>query len=125
MLSIRRFAGAVLLVAATAVLVAGCGGGGGGGGAEGTPVDVSLADFVIEPQEIKAPAGTITLVLKNNGAQPHDLRVDGLAKPTESSLLTPGESGKLTFTAEKGTYDVYCSVAGHKESGMVATLVVE
>lgn len=123
MLPIRRFAVALLLIAATALLVTGCGGS--GGGDEGTPVNVSLDDFAIEPKEIKAPAGSITLVLKNNGAQPHDLRVEGLAKPTESTLLTPGETGKLNFTAQKGTYEVYCSVAGHKESGMVGTLVVE
>jgi uncharacterized cupredoxin-like copper-binding protein len=29
-----------------------------------------------------------------------------------------------TFTVEEGTYEFYCSIPGHRESGMVGTLVV-
>jgi uncharacterized cupredoxin-like copper-binding protein len=37
----------------------------------------------------------------------------------------PGATGTVEFTpAEAGTYEYYCTVAGHKEAGMVGTLVV-
>ena len=37
-----------------------------------------------------------------------------------------GATGTLQFTASKaGTYEFYCTVAGHKEAGMVGTLVVK
>jgi len=36
-----------------------------------------------------------------------------------------GGNGTLTFTPSKpGTYAFYCTVAGHKEAGMVGTLTV-
>jgi uncharacterized cupredoxin-like copper-binding protein len=38
----------------------------------------------------------------------------------------PAGQGKLTFTPSKaGTYEFYCTVAEHKEAGMVGTLTVK
>ncbi len=38
----------------------------------------------------------------------------------------PAAQGKLTFTPSKpGTYEFFCTVAGHKEAGMVGTLTVK
>jgi uncharacterized cupredoxin-like copper-binding protein len=37
----------------------------------------------------------------------------------------PGATGTVTFTpTEPGTYEYFCTVAGHKEAGMVGTLTV-
>jgi uncharacterized cupredoxin-like copper-binding protein len=37
-----------------------------------------------------------------------------------------GQTGVLEFTPTKpGTYEFFCTVAGHKEAGMVGTLVVK
>ena len=33
-------------------------------------------------------------------------------------MVQPGESGQLTVTPQKGTYELWCSVPGHKELGM-------
>ena len=39
---------------------------------------------------------------------------------------TPGTSARVWFTpVQPGRYNFYCSVAGHRESGMIGTLVVE
>ena len=36
------------------------------------------------------------------------------------------EISSIVFMAmEKGTYEFYCTITGHKEAGMVGTLVVE
>ena len=38
----------------------------------------------------------------------------------------PGATGTVDFTpSEAGTYEFYCTIEGHKEAGMVGTLVVE
>ena len=36
------------------------------------------------------------------------------------------ETSSIVFMAmEKGTYEFYCTITGHKEAGMVGTLVIE
>lgn len=51
----------------------------------------------------------------HHGSSEYDLHVSALG----------GKSGTLTFTpTEPGTYEIFCTVAGHKEAGMVATLEV-
>lgn len=87
-------------------------------------VAVSLQEWSITPKEIAVKLGTtVELDVKNDGTQPHNLTVDGYKG---TGLLTPGNSEKLTFKADKaGTFTTYCDVAGHKESGMVGVLMVK
>jgi uncharacterized cupredoxin-like copper-binding protein len=39
-------------------------------------------------------------------------------------LISPGENEPVTVTLEKGTYDVYCGVPGHKAMGMDVHITV-
>jgi plastocyanin/mono/diheme cytochrome c family protein len=67
------------------------------------------------------PGDTIEVV--NAGAMEHDFTVDELSI---HEVLT-GEAVTITIPedAEPGTYEFYCSVPGHRESGMVGTLTIE
>jgi uncharacterized cupredoxin-like copper-binding protein len=95
------------------------------------------------PATIELTSGqSVKLTLKNADAVEHDFIVDRLAVHSGAGSHTAGmdhaggEAGLhihapgfsdsfATFTpVEKGTYVVYCSVPGHKELGMTATLVV-
>ncbi len=51
----------------------------------------------------------------------------GMAKEPELHIaVAMGKSGTLEFTPTKpGTYEFFCTVAGHKEAGMKGTLVVK
>lgn len=41
------------------------------------------------------------------------------------ALLQPGDSATIKFTAlETGEYEIFCTVQGHKDAGMIGTLVV-
>ena len=53
--------------------------------------------------------------------------MSGMAGMPALHVAVPmGTTGKLQFTPSKpGTYEFYCSVTGHKEAGMVGTLVVK
>jgi FtsP/CotA-like multicopper oxidase with cupredoxin domain len=99
----------------------------GAGSPEATPaaavLEVALGDIFIAPPNLSAAAGTeVTLEVTNTGAIQHDLVLeDGPNTP----LIDPGGSESLALGAlEAGTYTLYCSVPGHREGGMVASLVV-
>lgn len=99
-------------------------GGGGGGGAAATvagPVEVDLMEFMVMPSEITAPAGS-TLQVVNTGSVDHMLAVEG---GPETPDLAAGESTELDVSdLAPGTYTVVCTIAGHRESGMVGTLTI-
>jgi uncharacterized cupredoxin-like copper-binding protein len=108
---------------------------------------VEAVDLGFEPKTIEVTAGEpVKLMLQNTGALEHDLSVlefpmEGTAEETGGSghdmghsegeapqlhvAALGGQSATLEFTATKpGTYDFWCTVPGHKEAGMVGTLVV-
>lgn len=88
-------------------------------------VKVTAKEFAFEPKEVKVKAGQpVKLVLENKGVIEHDIVLEKLGLKT--STIQPGKTAELTFTPKaKGRYPIVCSVPGHKEAGMTATLVVE
>jgi uncharacterized cupredoxin-like copper-binding protein len=111
-------------------------------------LSVAAKEFAFMPAALTAKAGQpITISLQNTGAVEHDwsireIEISGEAKSSgdassghtmggmgdEPKLHVAagiGNKGTLTFTPSKpGTYEYYCTVAGHKEAGMVGTLTV-
>jgi plastocyanin len=99
-------------------------GGGGGGGGGGTPVEIDGADLSFTPKEVTAPAGPISITLKNVGKIHHTLVIDGAAdfKKLEAD---PGQAPTETWKdAKPGEYVLYCDVPGHRAAGMEAKLKV-
>lgn len=102
--------------------------------------------LAFEPDELAVPAGEeVTLTLTAEDAVEHDLVIEGVGMAgsvgdeahgddDEHAMddddlhvahADAGESVTATFTVdEPGTYPVYCSVPGHREAGMEATLTV-
>jgi plastocyanin len=78
-----------------------------------------LKDFSISMPKIALHAGSVTFTVTNNGPSAHNLTITG---PGVSNAATPtfasGGSKTLTVTLQKGTYDFFCSVPGHKAAGM-------
>ncbi len=87
-------------------------------------VRVQATNFALSPSEIHLPKDAeANLTLVNGTAVIHDLTVPGLgihivANPGETK--TVGLRGLLA-----GRYDAYCSVPGHADLGMRATVIVE
>lgn len=84
-------------------------------------VKVEAKDIAFAPSEISAKAGTVKFQLVNSGLLPHDLTIAGKGK----IVVAKGETKAAEFKLSKGTYAFYCSVAGHREAGMVGKLIVE
>ena len=111
-----------------------------------TEVTVEATDFAYNPASITVPSGQpVTVTLKNMGAVEHDFVVDEInVSDVEASKSGPaqhhqmeqaeydlhffakaGESAVLRFTPlQPGTYQIFCSIAGHKEAGMIGELIV-
>lgn len=111
-------------------------------------VTVEAVDLAFTPATVQVPAGQpVKLTLQNSGALEHDFSImeievegtqeeagehDGGAEHTMTVdpklhvAAAAGTAGTVEFTASHaGTYEFFCSVPGHKEAGMVGTLIVE
>lgn len=87
-------------------------------------IDVQAMDIMYDITEIRVPADTdVTVNLVNAGVLEHDFNIDELDVHTE--LLAAGESDSVVVNAPAGEYEYYCSVAGHREAGMVGKLIAE
>lgn len=75
------------------------------------------------PGNVSAAAGTIEFELNNVGASEHDIVVEE-ADDTEVVRAAPGETATGSIELEAGTYTIYCSIPGHRASGMEGTLEV-
>jgi len=85
---------------------------------------VRETEFKIALPRIAVHAGRVTFDVRNDGKIPHDLVVQGNGVDAKTPLLNAGESATLTVDLKPGTYDLFCSVPGHKEAGMDVKLTV-
>lgn len=110
----------IALTAAAGIIATAC-----GASASGLPeVRVVMTDFAFSPQRIEIPAGRkVEFKLTNSGRLEHDISADGIGFHIHlmSAERLAFESGP--FAA--GEYDFFCSVAGHREAGMVGKIVVK
>jgi len=114
---------ALTLVALLAATLVACGGG--ATTAAGPTVTVELSDFKFSPETVEVPAGQkVTLELRNKGSVEHDFTVEAIGL---KAIVKAGQTATRVvgpFTAGT-TYELVCTTAGHKESGMVGKLIVK
>jgi plastocyanin len=73
--------------------------------------------------ELSAPPGTVSIVLTNESAVPHNVSIeDGVT--VEGEVFQGGGTRTTTAELEAGEYVFYCSVPGHRDAGMEGTLTV-
>jgi uncharacterized cupredoxin-like copper-binding protein len=74
-------------------------------------------------------AGRVTIQLLNRGEDDHDLRLRRITHRSGTpvarwALTKPGDVSDLTVRLSRGRYRLWCSLPGHRELGMRATLRV-
>lgn len=115
------------------------------------PVEIALVakDIVFDTNRLEITAGQpVKLTLHNEGVLEHDFSImeiphDGEVAEGETEMsehdmshvsdepevhvaAPTGGSNTIEFTpSEQGEYEFLCTVSGHKEAGMVGTLVVK
>jgi uncharacterized cupredoxin-like copper-binding protein len=103
----------------------------------GTPEKTTVASgakkVVVDETEFKITlpgastlkAGSYDFEAKNTGKVAHDLVIDGPGvKGAKTPVFDSGRTESLKVTLQPGTYDLYCSVPGHKQAGMDLKITV-
>lgn len=81
--------------------------------------------FSYDVESLEAEAGTIEIDFDNPSSTPHDVQVEGPDGNAGGTSIVTGDSTSATVDLEPGEYTFYCSVPGHRESGMEGSLKVE
>jgi len=114
------------LVAVGCTETSSSGAGGEGAQAQAAPaaVEVMLSDFAIEPASISVPADTpVSMLVMNHGEAPHTFGVTVDGSTIETAIIDPGGQTTLDLPAlAAGSYEALCTVPGHADLGMVATV---
>ena len=104
----------------------------GGGGTTSTPVSVSGKKIDVTEKDFSimvaggstVKPGTYTFVVVNKGPSSHNLTIDGPGVAGKATPTFGPGTQTLTVGLKKGTYDLFCSVPGHKALGMDTKLTV-
>jgi len=85
---------------------------------------VITANYRFDQPEIKTRVGeTVALHLQNSDAAAHSFDIDTFN--VHVPIAGGADALALFRPSTPGTYTFYCSVPGHREAGMVGTLIVE
>jgi uncharacterized cupredoxin-like copper-binding protein len=97
-----------------------------GQAAAGQAIAISETEFKLDPSSVQVDqAGTVTFRVTNDGSVDHALEVDGQGVEEETETIKPGQTAELTVALSKeGSYEIYCPIDGHRDSGMEGTLTV-
>lgn len=92
----------------------------------GTTVTATETEFHIALSTMTFHPGTYEFVAVNKGQASHNLVISGpgVNQVKTPGLISPGAQEPVTVTLQKGTYDVYCGVPGHKAMGMDVHITV-
>jgi plastocyanin len=89
------------------------------GAAKGTPVTAAETEFKITLSRTSFTPGRYTFTARDKGTLQHNLVITGPGVHASiAGLLSPGQSASVTVTLQKGTYEIFCAVPGHKQQGM-------
>lgn len=149
-MALRRFPNALPTVAAlaAALTVAGCGSSGSStassakstpanppaasapasAATSATPVAVTATEteFSIALSQTAFKPGPYTFTVANQGHVPHNLAIKGPGIEPEamSTTIQNGATTPLNVTLHSGSYELWCTVDGHKSKGMDMTIQV-
>jgi uncharacterized cupredoxin-like copper-binding protein len=90
-----------------------------------TAGEVLMSEFEFDPSDVTAAAGS-TVTARNEGSVEHDLRLrqDG-EEIGGTELVGPGGSEQLQLDFPAGSYEMFCSVPGHEDAGMVGSFTIK
>lgn len=91
----------------------------------GRVVEIRVADYRYEPQNVSIRRGRVTFAITNAGREPTNFRVRRRRRDLGSiATIQPGDYATVTVDLKPGTYTMYSSVARNESLGEYGSLVV-
>jgi hypothetical protein len=119
----RRSPRAGLTAALLALSLAGCGHVAIASRGPGGTLQVALNEYRVTPQEVRAGAGTLTIVVHNYGRLTHDLVINRDGRQVAATdPLAPGQTSDLVTTLAPGQYLMSSTVLSDQALGVYGTL---
>jgi hypothetical protein len=119
----RRSPLALLAAGLVAASAAGCGAAtriGAGG-----TLQIALSEYRVTPQDVRAAAGLLTIVVHNYGRLSHDLVISrGGLTEASTKPIAPGQSAELQTTLPPGSYMMASTLLDDQALGAYGTLEV-
>jgi plastocyanin len=106
---------------------AGAGGEEAAGGSPGSlKIEAASSGFAFTSKTAESKAGEVTLEFNNPQSVPHNVAIEDSShkKLGETEVVAEGESTAVV-DLKPGTYTYFCTIPGHRESGMEGTLTVK
>jgi uncharacterized cupredoxin-like copper-binding protein len=92
--------------------------------AAGTHVKVTEVEYKIQLTKTTFSPGTYTFDIDNAGKVVHNLNVQGGGATEATQDINPGKTAALTVELKRGSYDLFCSIPGHRQLGMNLKITV-
>jgi plastocyanin len=121
---------AIATVAAVGLLFGACSSGADSSSPTTGAIDLTVkaldpgGKYAYDMKDYTARAGTVDVALINEGKENHNLLIQGVDKGKFKMTVAPGETKTGAVDLAAKTYEIYCDIAGHRDSGMEAKLVV-
>ena len=97
------------------------------GAAAPTRLQVVEKEYYLTLSRLRVHSGRVTVQVVNFGMDDHDLLIQSnktSASVWKTSLLSPEGMATKTIALKPGKYTLSCTLPGHRQLGMVATLTV-
>ena len=82
-------------------------------------------ELVFEPEALAAKAGSVTIEYDNPSPVDHSVAIEAGSETLAESEIVTQDTTTATADLEPGEFVFYCTVPGHRESGMEGTLTVK
>jgi plastocyanin len=90
-------------------------------------VQVSAVEYHYTLSRVSVPAGKVVFQFIDDGEDEHNLNVNSAEGVREATFADTAPKGVVnqTIVLKAGSYKLFCSLPGHEQKGMKATLTVE
>ena len=90
-------------------------------------LQVTAKEYYYTLSSRTAPPGPAVVQFVNYGQDPHDMRLQraGGGRLFKTPVMQPGQYFNLSVKLVPGHYQLWCSIANHRQLGMEAVLVVK